>query len=206
MNQIKGRVQHLIASLVLALLLAGCSKPKLAPLAEDAVILAFGDSLTYGTGVAKQHSYPAQLQSLVSQTIVNAGKPGEISADGLRRLPELLDKYQPQLLLLCHGGNDILRKHDLKQTKRNISAMVEMAQARGIQVVLIGVPELALFGGTHEFYQEIADEYQLAFLPDVLNELERSPKYKVDSIHLNQQGNQLFAEAIHELLQQEGAL
>jgi len=186
--------------------LSGCSSPKLSPLPDNATILAFGNSLTYGTGVKKQFSYPSLLQQQITQTVINAGKPGEVTADGLTRLAGVLDRYLPQLLILCHGGNDILRKLDLSETKQNLQAMIELAQSRGIDVVLIGVPELTLFGGPHSMYQQLAAQFQLPFLEDTLNELERNSKYKVDSIHLNQQGNQLFANAIHQLLIDEGAL
>ena len=99
--------------------LTGCSSDlELPPLNNDAVILSFGDSLTSGTGANKAESYPAYLEQLISRKVINAGVPGELSERGLKRLPALLEEHQPDLLILCHGGNDLLRKKDLAQMGR----------------------------------------------------------------------------------------
>lgn len=73
-------------------------------------VLAFGDSITHGYGVGKNDNYPSQLSKLLNASVINSGVSGEISKEGLRRLPGVLEKYKPNILILCHGGNDILRK------------------------------------------------------------------------------------------------
>lgn len=97
-------------------LLAGCTqKAKLPPLGGDGVLLAFGDSLTFGTGAGENESYPAMLEQLTGHKVLNYGVPGEISADGLARLPGVLEHEKPALLILCHGANDLLRHMDRRE-------------------------------------------------------------------------------------------
>ena len=90
--------------------LVGCDQPsdKLKPLSQDAVILAFGDSLTFGTGAAPEQSYPSLLAEMTNLKVINAGVPGEVSSDGKKRLAKLLEETQPDLVVLCHGGNDLV--------------------------------------------------------------------------------------------------
>nr|WP_305909554.1 GDSL-type esterase/lipase family protein [Methylomarinum sp. Ch1-1]MDP4522473.1 GDSL-type esterase/lipase family protein [Methylomarinum sp. Ch1-1] len=101
------------------MLLFGCEQPpQLNKLPTEAVILAFGDSLTYGTGASPQRNYPSVLSQLTGLQVINAGIPGEISRNGRKRLPDILDKQQPDLLILIHGGNDILRKIPLNKPRK----------------------------------------------------------------------------------------
>ena len=108
-----------LAALCLILLLQACGETLLTPVPEQGVILAFGDSITYGTGARDYQSYPAVLAERTGRRVVNAGVPGEETDRGLRRLPGLLDRHRPALLILCHGGNDILRKRDPTRTAEN---------------------------------------------------------------------------------------
>ncbi|WP_445367647.1 hypothetical protein ACH5Y9_22385 [Methylomonas sp. BW4-1] len=75
-----------IVLMVVALLFGGMacnkSKPALSKLPDNAVILAFGDSLTYGTGASAQHDYPSILTQLTGREVINEGVPGEISSAG----------------------------------------------------------------------------------------------------------------------------
>lgn len=183
------------------------SAPKLPKLASDAVILAFGDSLTYGSGAPKNKSYPAFLQTLTGKQVINAGIPGEVSRDGLMRLGELLEQTHPDLLVLCHGGNDMLRKYNLTETKNNVRQMVRLAQHHGIDVVLLGVPKPQLFlMQSAPFYQEIADELKIPLETDIIPKVVSDNNLKSDAIHPNAQGYKLIGEAVHKLLQKTGAL
>ena len=199
--------QHWIMTALLACtLLQGCSDERLPPLARDAKILAFGDSLTAGLGTSPANSYPSVLAQLSGRRVINAGVSGEVTADGLQRLGPLLDEERPQLLILLEGGNDILRNLDLNETRANLQQMIELARARNIPVVLIGVPQKSLFSSSAPLYSELAERYQLPFARSMIAELLRSPGYKSDAVHFNAAGYREMAEQIQELLEDEGAL
>ena len=199
----------LFRTLLLAgLLLQGCggAGPALAPLPADAVILAFGDSLTAGTGAGRGESYPAVLSRLSGRTVVNAGVPGEESPAGLDRLPAVLDEAAPDLVILCHGGNDLLRKRDRSRLKQNVGEMIALAQQRGIAVVLVGVPAPRLLLSIEPLYAELADRYGIPLEDEILPEVLRKAALKSDPVHPNAGGYALIAERLHELLGDAGAL
>jgi lysophospholipase L1-like esterase len=197
----------LALTLLPALLLGACGGgPQLPPLGADAVVLAFGDSLTHGTGAKDAESYPAVLAAATGLTIVNAGIPGEESDAGLARLPDLLAEQQPDLVILGHGGNDLLRKRDLNRTKANLRQMAELAHASGASVVLLGVPKPGLFVGTHPLYRELAEAHGIPVEDQALADILTDADLKSDAIHPNAAGYAELAAAIHTLLQQSGAL
>jgi len=205
----QARLRQLFSIFLLALLLISCSdkKPSLNPLSSDAVILAFGDSLTYGIGAnSKTESYPAILSQLTGLQVINEGISGEISQHGLERLPDVLQTYKPQLVILCHGGNDIIRKLGKVQLKNNLDRMIALIKNTGAEVVLIGVPNFNLMLSVPDLYQELALKHTSPIELELLPEIERNPKMKSDQIHPNGQGYNLMAERMHELLQYSGAL
>ncbi|MBE0575852.1 MAG: arylesterase [Desulfuromonadales bacterium] len=181
--------------------LAGCdSGPRIAPLGHDALVLAFGDSLTYGTGASAGQSYPDILARRLDRQVVNAGIPGEVSSDGLKRLPGILDSYNPTLVILCHGGNDFLRRLDQEDTIRNLNAMIGLIRAHGADVILVGVPKLGFGLQVPKFYSVIAEEFTIPFESDILLDLLGDNSMKSDSIHPNATGYRLMAEAIHKVI------
>jgi lysophospholipase L1-like esterase len=196
------------ASLALiALLASGCGqKARLAPLPPDAVVLAFGDSLTFGTGAREDESYPSQLAQLSGRRVVREGVPGEVSATGLARLPGALDEHRPRLLLLCHGGNDFLRRMPKAEAAANVRAMIRLAQSRGIEVLLIGTPEFGFLLSPPDFYGEIAKELHVPYEGDVLSKILRDSNLKSDAVHPNAAGYRLMAERVYELLKKSGAV
>lgn len=194
---------------LILLLLTGCSRdvPQLLPLEQDAVILAFGDSLTYGTGAKANNSYPAVLERLSGHTVINAGIPGEQTAQGLSRLPAELEEYQPALLILCHGGNDMLRRKSVAAMQANLEKMIGMAKSRGIQVVLLGVPEPAIFGlDSADAYTTVAEKSGIPLEDEIIPEVLSDNALKSDQIHPNADGYHRIAEAVYRLLRREGAI
>jgi len=201
----------LLRSLVIALSLSAlvaCSDapPPLPRLGADDVVLAFGDSITYGTGARPEESYPEVLAQLIGRRVISAGVPGEVTALSVQRLPELLDEVKPKILLLCVGGNDMLRKVEPVAIESNLRSMVSMAADRGVAVVLVAVPKPALFSGNAAFYRAIAKENDLALEDGVLKEILFDNEFKADPIHPNAKGYRRMAEAIAELLRRGGAV
>ena len=200
---------RLIAGLTLLLLVA-CEEeapPALAPLPSHGLVLAFGDSLTHGTGAKADQSYPAVLARLIGRRVLRKGQPGELSAAGLKRLPGLLDRFHPDLLILIHGGNDLLRRLDSKTTETNIAAMVAEARDRSVDVLLVAVPKPGLTGPTKAgLYRTVAEELRVPLEPDALEEILDDWELKSDLIHPNARGYRILAERIAAALQKAGAL
>lgn len=198
------RAGHVVAFLFL---LAGCSdSPKLSPLPADATVLAFGDSLTYGTGAGDTENYPAVLRALTGRNVINAGIPGETTAEGMARLPQTLDEHLPRLMILCLGGNDFLRGLGESQAADNIRSMIGMARSRGVEVVLVGVPRFGIMLSPPEFYAQVAEELKVPYEGEVMRAVLVDNAMKSDEIHPNALGYKAIAEAVAALLKKSGAI
>ena len=84
--------------------------------------------------------------------------------------------------------------------------MIQMAKGRGIQVVLIGVPEKRLFSSSAPLYEELAEKHDLVFDADMIGSLMRNPSMKSDAVHFNEAGYASMAKSIYELLSEYGAI
>jgi len=200
------KIDHLFLLLIASLFIFSCSdsNKRHYTLASDATILSFGDSLTFGTGASKGEDYPSLLASLTNLQVFNAGIPGEISSKGLERLPALLDQHKPDLLILIHGGNDILRKLPRLELKNNLIAMLSEAESRNIPVVALGIPEPGLFLKSADVYQQLASETNVPFELSLLPEIIGDTSLKSDIAHPNAEGYQEMAEGIFEFLEDQG--
>ncbi len=197
----------LLGCLLLVVTACGDTTKTYTPIDSDAVILAFGDSLTYGTGTDKNSGYPAVLERLTGHRVINEGMAGELSQEGLTRLPELLDKYQPQLLVLIHGGNDILKKVPPAKTSANLKQMIALAKSMDIKVVMAGVPRFSIFSlESAPIYEQIALQEGIPVNLDILPEILSSNHLRSDQVHPNRQGYQMLAEAVYQLLIDSGII
>lgn len=196
--------------LLLALLLglAGCGDkvPKIAKLAPSDVIVAFGDSLTFGTGATESESYPAVLATLINRKVIRAGVPGEVTEQGLARLPAVIEEHKPKLMIVCLGGNDMLRKLGDAQTKENLRTIIKTIKDQNIAVLLIGVPKPALVTSAAEFYAEVAKEFAIPYEGKIITDVLYQRDQKADPIHPNAKGYRRVAEAVAELLKKSGAI
>lgn len=189
------------------LLVAGCERqPRLAAIAPDETVLAFGDSLTFGTGATEAESYPARLAARIGRRVIGAGVPGETTAGGRERLPALLEEHRPRLVLLCLGGNDFLRRVDEAQIRANLRAMLELARERGSAVLLIGVPRAFVGDEAAPLYRELAREFGVPLQNSAIARVLRDRKLKSDPIHPNAAGYARIAEMVEDALREAGAL
>jgi len=193
---------------IIILITSGCGEKTtlLSSLANDSVILAFGDSLTHGYNVSRNESYPAKLEVLTGLRVINAGVSGEVTRQGLQRLPKVLDESHPELMILCHGGNDLLRKMDLKEMESNIRSMIQLSLDRGIPVVLLGVPKPGIFLSSFDIYEEIANSMDVIFIEDLISDILGNKSLKSDSVHPNSKGYNMMAEEIYSLLLDKDAI
>lgn len=191
---------------LLAAASCGSNYPKVAKLDAGATVLAFGDSLTFGTGAGAPDSYPAVLETLIGRKVVRSGVPGETSEEGLERLPEVLEEVKPALLVLCHGGNDFLKKLDDAKARANVRAMVKLARDRNISVVLLATPKPGFGIVMPAFYAEIGQEFGIPVEVSILESVLTDKSLKSDLVHPNAQGYRKVAEAVAKLLKKAGAV
>ena len=198
----------LVVAVAAFALFSGCggNTPRVAKLATTDIVLAFGDSLTHGTGAKAEESYPAVLSQLVGRTVVRAGAPGEQSAGGLERLPGVLDEHRPRLVIVCLGGNDMLRKQPQDVIESNLRAMLREIRSRGMDAVLIGVPAPGLITSAPEFYDKLAKEFGIPYEGKIVTSVLYKPELKSDPIHPNADGYRRIAEAMAKLLRDAGAI
>ena len=200
-------IQRSLFTLFALFLLVACDRaPTLPKLSPHDVIVAFGDSLTHGTGAGESTAYPAVLASLTGRTVINAGVPGDTTSSGLQRLPKVLAEHKPRLVLLCLGGNDMLKRQPAASTENNLRLLVQTIRASGAHVVLIGVPEPKLFGSAPDFYARVAEDMQLPLERDVFNDVLKDNRLKSDPIHANAAGYRQVAERLNAFLREAGAL
>jgi acyl-CoA thioesterase I len=191
------------------IMLCGCSKPpaRLSYLYDDNVVVAFGDSLTFGTGANKDSSYPVILQKLIDRKVINRGVPGLETAGGKNTIGMVIQQERPSLVILCLGGNDMLRQRKTADIKNNLAEIIKTILANKVGVLLVSVPRPSLIGNSPPaFYQDLAETFNIPIENKLLLKLEKNPAYKSDLIHLNAKGYRALAQGIAEQMQKSGAI
>jgi acyl-CoA thioesterase-1 len=174
--------------------------------ADPPVIVALGDSLTAGLGVAPDEAYPARLQGRLTREgyryrIINAGVSGDTTAGGLRRLDWVL-RAGPDIVIVALGANDGLRGQSVLAMRRNLEQIVERCQVRGARVLLAGMRLPPNYGDayTRSFaraFAQVAARAGVAFMPFLLDGVAAIPHLnQPDGIHPNARGHALIAERL----------
>ena len=164
-----------------------------APLRAD-VWLVVGDSISAAFGLDTTQGWVALLQKRLDQQgkriqVVNASISGDTSAGGLARLPALLAKHRPALVMIELGGNDGLRGTPLAQLQQNLADMISASQTSGAQVMLLGMRLPPNYGkryteGFAGVYEQLAASHQVPLLPFFLEGVGGVPGLmQADGIH-----------------------
>src|ERR1035437_4262498 len=151
---------------LLGVLLGACkaSSPKYEPFAPGAVVIAFGDSVTHGTGAKQGEDYPARLAERSGWKVMNAGVPGDTAEAAKSRIDGMLRETSPALVIVELGGNDFLRRRADRDVKEDLREILRTARKSGAITALVAVPEFSLLGaGTGSLsdsaiYSELAKE------------------------------------------------
>lgn len=167
-------------------------------------IVAFGDSLTYGTGAAPGKDYPSQLGRMLGLPIINAGIPGDTTSSALERIDEVLD-HHPDLVLITLGGNDLLQKTGKKQLFRQLETIIRRLQSNGALVIIGGI-QLPLFGSNiSKGYVDLARQTGAVLVPNIYAGILGHRDLMSDSVHPNALGYTImarhFAKALRPYLQ-----
>jgi acyl-CoA thioesterase-1 len=192
-------------ALVLASLLAVLAPAAPGGAAQDAepAIVALGDSLTAGHGVADYEAYPARLEAILRREgyryrVVNAGVSGDTTAGGLRRVDWVL-RAHPDVAIVALGANDGLRGLSVAAMRENLERIVRRLQAGGARVLLAGMRVPPNYGAEYarEFaaaFPAVARQTGAALMPFLLDGVAARPALnQEDGIHPNAAGQQAVA-------------
>lgn len=171
-------------------------------------IVAFGDSLTAGLGVATEDTYPAQLQRRLDEQglryrVINAGVSGDTTAGGVRRVEWVL-KSHPDMVILELGGNDGLRGLNVQETKANLEQIIQRCQEASVTVVLAGMKLPPNYGADYTkafeaIYPALAKRYRVPLIPFFLDGVAGSASLnQADGIHPTSEGYRIITEKVLE--------
>lgn len=177
------------------------------PLPRTATVLAFGDSVTHGTGATRGEDFPARLADITGWRVVNDGVPGDRADTARERLGPSLREHEPDLVMIGLGGNDFLRQRAASAVKEDLRAMIHEVREQGAQPLLIGVPSVSAFAAAtgrvrdDGIYDELAREEDVPLIGGVLSGVLSRSDLRADRIHPNAAGYRQMAEHIAESLE-----
>jgi acyl-CoA thioesterase-1 len=183
--------------------------------AEPAVyaptILILGDSISAAYNMEISQSWPSLLQDRLEQDghayrIFNSSITGETTQGGITRLPRLLEKHQPVIVLIELGGNDGLRGLPIEVTRQNFSSMIELSQQSGARVVLAEMRIPPNYGRSYtekfnQTYSEMVEQYGVTLLPFILQDIALEPgMMQPDGIHPSIEAQPIIMDKVWAVL------
>ena len=179
-------------------ILYGCSKDRNIKNigSQGRNIICFGNSLTSGVGASPGNDYPSVLVKNIEFPVINAGRAGDTTEDGLRRIVQDVLNRDPRLVIVQFGGNDFLRGIPKEKTLKNLDKIVKNIQDAGAMVVLVEVRTTLIGDQYLPGFKKIAKQRAAYLIPDVLKGIMTNPNLKSDHIHPNDEGYEIMAARI----------
>jgi acyl-CoA thioesterase I len=198
--------RSLAATLVLAFLWAP------AGVSAEKTIVVVGDSLSSGHGLAVEQSWVYLLEQRLEDEgygyeLVNASISGDTTAGGLARLPQLLDRHSPAIVVIELGGNDGLRGQPVASLKANLAAMLELSKQSGAEAILTGIQIPPNYGPAYtesfaSVYPALAEEYDVPLVSFLMDGVAlQAELMQPDRIHPNEKGQAVMFENVWRVLE-----
>jgi acyl-CoA thioesterase-1 len=198
---------------ILSLLLSIVSLiPPIAGATEPPVLLILGDSLSAGYGMDREQSWVNLLDNRLkeggySYRIFNSSISGDTTQGGLARLPRLLDRYRPVIVMLELGANDGLRGINPDITRENLERMIQQSQDNGARVLLAGIKLPPNYGSAYlqqfeSIYGDLAKEFDTLLVPFFMEGVALRPDLlQADNIHPNEKGQPVLLDNVWKVLE-----
>ena len=179
---------------------------------DSPVLLIMGDSLSAGYGMDREDSWVHLLEIRLQKynhpyRILNSSITGDTTQGGLARLPRLLDRYHPQIVIIELGANDGLRGVDAEVTRANMTSMIKQSQAVGATVLLAGIKLPPNYGAAYlqrfeSMYADLAAEFDTLLVPFIMDGVVFTPgMLQADGIHPNEKGQPVLLENVWQVLE-----
>lgn len=163
-------------------------------------IITLGNSITFGRDASPGQDFVSLLSQRIGQPIINAGVPGDTTADGLARLESDVLSQNPRIVIIFLGGNDFLQNLPTAQTFANLRSIVDQIHARGSIVVLVGLRGRNFFFDYDLQFRNIAQATGAAHVPNVLQGIAGNPFLTTDLVHPTNAGHKIIADRIEPFL------
>jgi acyl-CoA thioesterase-1 len=178
---------------------------------ERPTLLVMGDSLSAAYGMPTEQGWVALLESRLDTQgrdfqVLNASISGETTRGGLTRLPRLLERHEPDWVVLSLGGNDGLRRIPLEEMSRNLREMIDLSHDAGARVLLVGIqipPNLGrhFTERFHQVYHDLAANHDLPLVPFLLEGVVlEEGMMQSDGIHPTAKAQPVMLDTVWEVL------
>jgi len=163
-------------------------------------IVFFGDSITAGYDVLPEQAFPALISEELTMPVVNAGLPGDTTANALARLQRDVLIHNPRLVVVELGGNDFRRRIGKAETFDNLERIVERIVEQGAIVVVLHLRIGIIRDKYYDGYKRIAKTHGALLIPDFMAGILGDAALTQDGIHPTAEGHELIAQRVLEKL------